>query len=43
MDLHLSTATTEETTLIVYALVGAILMLIILTAVSSLDTSNKRR
>jgi hypothetical protein len=33
----------RETSLIVYALLGAILMLIVLTAVSSLDISDRRR
>ncbi len=43
MDLHLPPSIGQETPLIVYALFAAILVLIGVTAVSSLDFTNTKR
>ena len=43
MDLHLGRLTDRENPLIVYALTAAVLMLIGVTAISSLDFTNGKR
>ena len=43
MDLHVSRRFDLETALVVFALLAALLMLIAVTAVSSLDITNDKR